>query len=159
MYSGIRVPATLDPVTEDGAFGYVDTVGLLVKHHPIDFNMEEAGDVQYSLWGYDPVDVAQENKRESLSTGGHALITTKSIQAGEELFYSFQSHPHYGLLGKQTNLFKDLPLADDYDTADAIVKDLIVQFKATGKPINKVRTKEIGKRIDEVQFYTERSVR
>jgi hypothetical protein len=143
MFSGIRVPATLNPVTDDGAFGYLDAMGFLVKHHPIDFNMGEAEDVDYSLWGYES---------ESLSTGGHALVATKSIQAGEELFYSFHSHPHGGLLSKQTNLFKDLPLADDYDTADAIVKDLIVQFKATGKPINKVRTKQIGKRINVLQL-------
>jgi hypothetical protein len=149
MYSGIRVPATLNPVTDDGAFGYLDAMGFLVKHHPIDFNMGEADDVDYSLWGYES---------ESLSTGGHALIATKSIQAGEELFYSFHSHPHGGLLSKQTNLFKDFPLADDYDTADAIVKDLIVQFKATGKPIKKVRAKQIGKRIDVLQLCSNRAI-
>jgi hypothetical protein len=80
-----------------------------MKHHPYMFNV----------------------KRRDGASGPY--VATRAIEPGEELFLPYESHPH-SLLGEDHVLFHNIPLANDYELAEAIfIMEVQIQVYGTGK--------------------------
>jgi hypothetical protein len=73
----------------------VSQYGLVLKHHPHLVNLE--------------------------SDASGVFKASRSIEAGDELFLDFESHPH-SILGSKVSYFENIPLIEDYEIADMIVK-------------------------------------
>jgi hypothetical protein len=73
----------------------VSQYGLVLKHHPHLMNLERDAD--------------------------GSLKSSRSIEAGDELFLDFESHPH-SILGSKVPYFENIPLTEDYAIANEIVK-------------------------------------
>jgi hypothetical protein len=69
-------------------------------------------------------------KGGDLSTSeAYDLRATKHIQPGDELFLPMERHPKFEF-GSPFRLFSDVPLPEDYEFANGIIRDEIERFKS-----------------------------
>lgn len=82
---------------------YISHASLLLKHHPTLANLKE---------GTTLTDSPHDTKK--------GFVASRVIKPGEELFLSFEDHPH-SALGLDHPLFQHLPTEEDYDMMDKIL--------------------------------------
>ena len=57
------------------------------------------------------------------------LRTTRAIKPGEELFLPFEQHPLRALSLENRTLFQKIPLASDYEVAELLQRDIVVEAR------------------------------
>ena len=135
------IPIRLSKQDSTGTPFVVDSFALLIRHHPTLHNVD--GDLMLSK---------QQQQ--------HPIIATRSIQVGEELFLSYNNHPHSHLKSKDVQrtphhvdsnvnnndhpVFHNIPLLEDYNIADEIIQEQLQLFKATKQHLQNKRRQEIG---------------
>ena len=91
----------------NGSIEELSSLAFLLKFHPVISNVENVNGLGSSM----------------------QLRTTRAIKPGEELFLPYEQHPLHVLSLQGRTLFEKIPLAADYDVAELLQHDIVVNAR------------------------------